>query len=314
MVKFITLQFRPLPHEAHYKFFERVIRELAKSGSAVHTALGPLVAELNEWFAKETANVAWYRKSALTAVIARANDRLDHVISGMSANVNASKYSDDPDIVAAAKRLQVMLKSYGNVTRKPYLQEAGAVKAILAHLKGDLAVTVQTAGVADWTAKIEDALNGFVMVFEQREAQSLKKPQLKFSKVRLEIEIVWRRIAMIVNSGVALNISPDFEAFINALNPEIEYLNNEFRHAKIHIADAQMSAIEHVIYTGYPCTPVPDVFYINGNETVKLALGKDFNISYKNNVNPGNADCIIRGKGKYKGKKFVTFIIQSGSC
>jgi uncharacterized linocin/CFP29 family protein len=55
---------------------------------------------------------------------------------------------------------------------------------------------------------------------------------------------------------------------------------------------------------------VPEVLFVTPKDgTLKLELGKDYNVSYKNNVNVGNATCIIHGKGAYKGRKMVTFII-----
>jgi hypothetical protein len=43
---------------------------------------------------------------------------------------------------------------------------------------------------------------------------------------------------------------------------------------------------------------------------VELELGKDYNLTYKNNVHVGNATLTIHGKGKYEGSKTVTFIIS----
>jgi hypothetical protein len=51
------------------------------------------------------------------------------------------------------------------------------------------------------------------------------------------------------------------------------------------------------------------VLYVTEKETLRLELGKDFNISYKNNVEVGNATCILRGKGGFRGRRVVTFVI-----
>jgi hypothetical protein len=47
-------------------------------------------------------------------------------------------------------------------------------------------------------------------------------------------------------------------------------------------------------------------------EYVLLVLGKDYNLSYRNNIEEGTAECIIHGKGYYKGSKTVTFVIGGG--
>jgi hypothetical protein len=310
MVKFATPLFRRFPNEAHFRVFDRFTNELNKAGAAVQAAIGPLSTELNIWFGEEKLNILWYRKSELTALIVAADRRLDNALVGMTAHVNAASYSANPLVAASGERLKIMLKSHSGLTKKPYLQQVGAVNAVLAHLKDDMATDAQAIGLVTWIAEIESALNEFVTLFEKREAQTLVKPSKTFVEVRHGIEDVWRKIAHLVNAGAALNMSPDFATLINVLNPEIEYLNNEFHRVKQSISTAHISTIDEQPYTGEPCTPVPEVLYeTSKGATVKLVLGKDFNVSYKHNVNAGNAECIVRGKGAYKGSKTVSFTI-----
>jgi hypothetical protein len=310
MLKFIVLLFKSLPNEAHYKFFDKVTKEIAKAGSAVQIALGMLIAELNDWFEKEDACIAWVRKSALKSLIKDANKHLDRSIVGMSAKVRSQMYSSTASVATAAGNIYIMLKSYGRVTTKPYLQEIGAVNAIIAHLEGDLATDAVAVGIEEWIAEIKDAVEKLDNLIEQRGTKTLDKPEMTFPQVRKGIEKVWHQIVTLVNSGSALNVSPDFAALINALNPEIMYLNSEFHRAKHSITTAVIAEIAQQIYSGEPCTPVPEVSYTTTTGVIKLALGKDFNITYKNNIEPGNAQCTVHGKGAYKGKKTVTFIID----
>jgi hypothetical protein len=309
-MKFIALIFRLLPNEAHYRFFERVIRELGQAGSALLTALGTLVAELNDWYVKEAACMAWVRKNTLTAKIAAADQRVDNALVGMLAQVKAMRHNVNLEIAGAAEHLHNMLKSYGKVISKPYLQEVGAVNAILKHLNGDYAAEALITFLVPWKEELEAALLEFTTLFEQREAQTLEKPKETFPEVRRGIDNVWRQIVTRVNSGAELGASPDFEAFIKLLNPEIEYLNKEFHRVKYDISTAEPAPIDPQPYTGKACTPVPEVIFKKGDEMLQLILGKDFNVTYKNNVNVGNADCIIHGKGAYKGTRTVTFIIK----
>ena len=45
----------------------------------------------------------------------------------------------------------------------------------------------------------------------------------------------------------------------------------------------------------------------------KLRKGKDYTVSYKNNVKVGKAKLIVKGKGGYKGQKTITFVIHKPS-
>jgi hypothetical protein len=309
-MKINTVVFYLLPKGAHYSFFGKVIQELAQAGSDVITTLGSLVAELNDWYEKEKICMRWIRKSNFTALIADARYRLTNALVGMSAQIHAMRYNTNPMIAESAERLYIMLKSYGKVISMPYLQEAGVVKAILRHLNHDLATDVLTVGLMSWKMEIENALDDFESLFQQRQLQTLGKPKQNFLEVRRGIEKVWREIALRVNSGAALGVSPDFVDFIKSVNPEIEYLNKEFHRVKHNISVAEPAPIDPQPYTGEACTPVPEVILKKDDEMVKLVLGKDFNVTYKKNINVGNANCIIHGKGAYKGSKMVTFIIK----
>ncbi|MGN0387107.1 MAG: InlB B-repeat-containing protein [Lachnospiraceae bacterium] len=61
-------------------------------------------------------------------------------------------------------------------------------------------------------------------------------------------------------------------------------------------------------YSGGALTPVPVIKDAKGNE---LTPGVHYTLSYANNVNVGNGQIIITGKGEYTGTKKVTFSIKA---
>ena len=72
------------------------------------------------------------------------------------------------------------------------------------------------------------------------------------------------------------------------------------------ISKAKVASIGAKRWTSKAITPKPTVKY--GNKTLKL--GRDYTLSYKNNVKPGTATITITGKGSYTGSKRVTFAIK----
>jgi hypothetical protein len=311
MKKMKVLQFTQLPNEAHFKFFKKVTDDYPNAAQDVKDEIHRAYRPLLTWFEYETACIEWYRKSVLTAAIADANQRLDHAVVGLTAQVNGARYNVDPGVAKAAEEVFTMLHSHGRVIKKPYLQEVGAVEAILLHLDTDLKADSKTAEVDHWTEEIRSALEEFVQLYEDREAKTLLKPDPGFPEVRHHIEEYWRELVVIVNAGVQVTIAhKDFEAYIDMFNPEIDALNAEFHRVRYDIAEAEPAPIERQSFTGQACTPMPEVLYVSPKGTVKLELGKDFNVTYKDNVEVGNAQCTIHGKGKYRGHKTVTFIIS----
>jgi hypothetical protein len=44
-------------------------------------------------------------------------------------------------------------------------------------------------------------------------------------------------------------------------------------------------------------TPTPQALFVTPKGTVALELGKDYNLSFRDNTEVGNARCILLGKG-----------------
>ncbi|MDR1866322.1 MAG: DUF6261 family protein [Bacteroidales bacterium] len=310
MTQFISLTFRFLPNAAHFNFCTQVNFTLSNAGATVLMSLGDLPVQFGQWYEKETALMEWIRKSELTKLIAEADKRIDRALVAISSHVKAEGYSPLPNISEAARRVGIMLKNYGYIYQKPYEQQEGDIRTILMQLSGDYNMDAMVLNLDAWITELQTSFTEFQQLLAQRDTRSLQKPKDSFPTVRRGIEKIYHQTVKIVNAGSLLNISPDYEVFINKLNPEINRLNTEFHHTRRNIIDAEPSPIPQQEYTGYPVTPTPDVFYAAPNsDPVKLQLGKDYNLSYKNNKNAGNAQCTLHGKGKYTGRKTVTFII-----
>jgi hypothetical protein len=82
----------------------------------------------------------------------------------------------------------------------------------------------------------------------------------------------------------------------------------------IKLADANTSVapVEKHKYTGKLITPVPHVFFKTGDgEVTELRFTIDFYVTYRNNIEVGEAKIIIHGKGKYSGNYTSTFYIEN---
>jgi hypothetical protein len=311
MKKLRALPFKFLPNAAHFGFCAQVNDELLKAGAALLTALGDLPAQFKARLDKEWAQFEWLKKSTITAQIAKANRRMDRALAALNTQVRALEYNLAPNIAGAAHTLRLMLKNYGYVYNKPYDEAEGDMRLILAQLADTYAPDVALLGLDAHVAELQAALAEFQQFTAQREVQSLQKPDETSAAVRRDIEAVYHQIGARVNAGAILNLAPDFAAFIDALNPYIEHLNNEFHRVRHNIAGATLAPIPTQRYTGELLTPTPDVHFDTPKDgTRKLTLGKDYNLTYKRNKNVGNAELTIHGKGAYKGHKTTTFFIE----
>jgi hypothetical protein len=212
--------------------------------------------------------------------------------------------------VEAARHLLIMLGNYKNVTTKAYDNEIALATAILNHLTSDCLEYVNILEFTGWTTEILSALQDFSALIARRDAHNATKPESNIKEIRRKMDVIYHRMTTKINSAATLGTTPSVLTLINKINPEIERLNAQYGHARHDIASCEPAPIAQQAYTGEAITPLPEVFYNSEKTgTVKLVLGKDYNLSYKNNINVGNAECIITGKGKFKNKKTVTFII-----
>ena len=314
MKKLLALHFRWLPFLAHYDFFEKLAALLTIAAEAVKTALASLLPAFNTALANEEAVADWVRKSVLTEKIAEADAEDDRILVGINAIVQTGLHSSMPAIHESAVRVHVLLHDYGNVTHKSYDEEAGAIRELLKQFTGPYTQDVANLGMTMWVQQLQTAFNTFESLLLQRELEQGEKPPYTARDVRKAIEEVYHQIEYVINANAAAGATPaPFTAFIHLLNSNIERLNAEFHRVIKDLSAPGRTLIEPLgtqAHTGNPVTPVPPVHYTeDGKPSVKLYLGKDFAITYKNNKNVGQAELTIHGKGDYKGQVSVPFYI-----
>jgi hypothetical protein len=300
-----------LPNSAHFDYDSRVSLEIASSPSVITSALGTLTAEFNTLLAQEKSLMDWVKKDVLTKQIKEADARLDRALTSIKAQVHAQEFSLTPGIADAARRVYTMLSGFGNINRKPYRAQSGDIRDILGQLTGSgaYASDANILGLAAFLNELQAAFTLLDQLIAQRGAKRVLKPEKTFREVRSGIEKVYHQIVKKINAGAEMNTASAFVTFINHLNPEIDLLNTEFHHARHDLKHAQPAPIGEQIFTGLPLTPLTDVLYVTQQGTVRLELGKDFDVTYKNNVEVGVAECTFHGKGAYKGSRTVTFVI-----
>ncbi|MDR0686584.1 MAG: DUF6261 family protein [Dysgonamonadaceae bacterium] len=317
MEKFKAIIFRSLPIAAHYEYCSQVNSEIDDSPEAVLEALGILPTDFKFWLGKERELLLWVKKSVLTEQIAEADKRMDVALSSIRSQVKALENYTNSSVAQAARRIYIMLEGYGEVNKKPYDEQLGDVRSILGQLTGsgpytsDVTWLVMAAsGINTMISELKNAFDAMEQLLAQREERNLKKPDKTFREVRKAIEPIYHSITSIIDANSVVGTSPAFDAFINHMNPKIERINAEFHKAKHDISTCQPEPIAPQDYTGLPITFSPKVLYVTPQGTIRLELGKDFNVVFTDNVEVGNATLTITGKGRYKGHKKVTFIIR----
>jgi hypothetical protein len=315
--KMTALYFNFLPADPHLGFFTRHFLPALDASAEVSTIVAPLRPELNEWLEKERTLARWVRRSEYTKKIEEANTRLDTACTAFWSQVRSAAFYADTAMHDAAERLDIVRRNYGHVQRKPYETKTTDIITILEKLEpgGECSDDVATLGLAIWIIPIRAAYNDFNTLLHARNNERINKPNYTFRQVRRGLENVYHRAIRLIEAGALMGNSTEAcRQFIEKISVPIEYLNAQYYNTRQDIATAEPEAIEPLPFTGQPLTPTPKVYYVNPQQdVVPLELGRDYNFTYRNNRKPGIAQCILHGKGHYKGRKTVTFIITDST-
>jgi hypothetical protein len=309
-MKFLTLRLSHLLSEQHLQFMKLFYRLLDKF-PVVKNRVIMLYDILIGLLAQESQLVDAERGSALSSLIAEEDTRIDRTIVGINSIINAGLHHFNPVTVAAAHRVQVRMKAFGNIEDKSYEGEAAAIDILLDDMRGKFAGDVTILGLTDWITELDAAHSIFDELFEQRNTESTYKPDAKLKDIRKEVDDVYRDMIERIAAAATLDDAGMYIDFVRQLDQEIKYFNEHSPHrTRKDISNVAVGDIPPQQYTGEPIIVIPDVFYTgSGQETIKLVFAKDFSVTYRKNVEAGTAKIILHGQGGYKGSLIVTFNI-----
>ncbi|MDR0413395.1 MAG: hypothetical protein LBH61_06320, partial [Dysgonamonadaceae bacterium] len=117
--------------------------------------------------------------------------------------------------------------------------------------------------------------------------------------------------------GTVSSLMPEFTELLGKEGHLVDAIQWSAYTKKIFAADkrdlkkAVIRTIPDQVFAGVPVTVMPEVFF----EGEQLVFAEDYEVTYKDNHQPGTAALIMHGKGAYKGKKSVSFnIVETGGA
>ena len=315
MKKIKSIYFDHLRNEAHYEFLWTCLN-LLDAFSNVKALIAALYNTFAALLATEKKLLDASRASALTELLAKADDRVDRAISAIIATIHAARYSLDTGVAEAARLLQIRLREFGNIRTKAYEEESAAIQVLITDLTTTFYAKVQLiAGLANWVSELSAAETAYTQLYVQRNTEISQRPKERMVDIRRQIEAVYNGMTIIIDASAITNTTGAYDTFIAQLNAQINYFNeHNHRHARKDIGTGDRCVVEEIAaqpYTGKAVTPLPKEVYYHeaGKPAVELVFAQDYSVTYKNNVEPGTADLILHGKGAYRGQKTVTFTI-----
>jgi len=265
-----------------------------------------------ELLLKELKLLNTLRGNELSKAIADADKLVDRYVVGINSTVDAAVHHFDPAVVEAGESIAKRLKALGSIERKSYEEESSAVKVLIYELRNEYAAKAKVVGLTPWIDKLDAAEEDFERLFKLRNTQyAVKSERMTVKVINKELIPLYRRMVGRLNAALLLNSAPSLVEFANEVNKEIDYANEygDHRTTKTSIESVIVKPIEPQPATGKPIAYMPELsIEINGLQ-VELFFSVDYNLTYKNNIHVGIAEIIIQGKGRFNGKKLITFNI-----
>jgi hypothetical protein len=306
-----TVLFSYLRNEAIYQYL-CLYRDLLVAHPEAKAIIDAEFEAFNELLLGELNLLDALQGSELSKVIAEADKLVDRYVVGINSAVDAAVHHYDPQVVEAGKSIAIRLKTFGNIESKPYEEESAAVKALINEFRNEYAAKAELVGLTPRIDKLDAAEAEFDAVFKLRNTQSAGKPEgMNLKELNRQIIPVYRRMIGRLNAALVLNSTPALVEFTNELNRQIDYANEhgDHRTTKTNIENIIVKPIEPQVETRKPVTYMPELSIEIDGKTVELVFSVDYTLTYRNNSLPGVAEIVISGKGRFRGKKAVTFII-----
>jgi len=224
-MKITDFSFIRLRNEEHFQFFTS-FRDLVLVFTLAVLKIELLFNLFLAAYANEMAALDVVRKNAISDDLVEADDERDSIFRGMSDAVKSALNHFNADIRAAAKRLQIVLNTYGNLTIKPYDAETGSLNSLINDFTTTYSADVATVGLTEWVTELAAKNKAFDDLKNNRYTDEASKTILRMKQERVKTEELYRQIVERINAMIVLEPSPAITEFAGELNKRIEGYNN----------------------------------------------------------------------------------------
>ena len=213
-----------LRNEEHFQFHKGVIELIELTTSAtLHVEEKYAVYRLRH--ADETEALDLIRKNSISDKLLSLDTIRDKKFRSFKTYLTSLLTEDDEQVVASAKRLLDLFKFYGNIARKSYDEETGALHSLIGDLRGKYAADVTLITATGRVNSLDNANITFEELMKTRYSSEAAKTELRMKGVRIAIDDVYGEIVEYINSAIVVNGEEGYTVFVKELNERIYRVN-----------------------------------------------------------------------------------------
>jgi hypothetical protein len=164
-------------------------------------------------------------KNTFSDLRADADLARDRTFSGLAAASSAALSHFDSRVVEAARRLKIVLDTYGNVARLPLNEETAAITNLLQELKGKFAQDIKALGLAGWVGQLEADNTAYANLVKSGHDEDAERTEIVVKEARNAIDRNYRQWVERVEALVVVEGEAAFAEFVRKLNLIVDKYN-----------------------------------------------------------------------------------------
>lgn len=213
-----------LRNEEWFQYYTEV-KTLIEQYTAQELGIAELFGSFVSLYNKADEALTLIRKSATTEQLTTADNRRDVTFRGLVETVKSTLKHFDPEKQQAAKRLQIVLRQFGNVARKPYDQETASIYNLLQEMNARTA-DVTLLKLTDWLTQLDQENKAFDALMKNRYDETAAQTLFRMKEVRSEGDQCYRTMLDRIDALMLVNGTEKYASFIRDLTVRV----NRFDH------------------------------------------------------------------------------------
>ncbi|MDR2119418.1 MAG: DUF6261 family protein [Tannerella sp.] len=310
MHKFIAL------NVSHFRLdnLEGLVAETITVSTPLIPALGAVgAAKLQTLIAANDTFVVLLNKnhgSLLTPQIREKDRERDSLFYEIRRTSKTARKSSNPTVAAAGAKMMECLTPFWNISKEPMMSQTAQISILTGRIDADPAATAAAAtlGLSSLLKSLDSANLELKNLYNTRVSETADA--VGPSATSIKRDVVTAYDAFCDSVEITLSALPS-----DALQHLFGEMNNIRRKyifklpVTLSESHTSVAPIAPQVRTGRHITPIPRVFYNRDGEPDELVFAQDFTVTYRNNVEAGEAKLLVHGKGKYTGTYSTHFHI-----
>ncbi|MDR2138975.1 MAG: DUF6261 family protein [Tannerella sp.] len=293
---------------------EGLVAETITVATTQPAVLGPvasakyltLVAKNNEFRALLNKSYA----SLLTPQI-KEKDRLrDSFLSEIKRTAKTAAGSSIPATAAAGAKLMEFLTPFWNIDKEPMMSQTAQLFLLDERLSADpvALAAVDTLGLQPVIQSLSLANLELKNLYDERLNDTANTDGPSASSLKSEVVTAYDEFCGSVEITLSAIPTDAVQHIFNEMN---DIRRKYISRIPVPLSESHTSAapIAPQVRNGRHLTPIPRVFFNRDGKLDELVFAQDFTVTYRNNVEVGEAKIFIHGKGKYTGTYTTSFHI-----